>query len=252
MNGSYHMEQVQATCRSSQDDVMVFVDDSIWDEQIKAEDILKLERQLHHTTPNGSLDPGKGIVAIERELFQKDRAPITLLLTDSQAPFEGYFSPMDTLPDSEAQQYGGRSNERPIVHLNAGRAREHLAPVFSHEVQHLFHFQHDQDEETWLRELLAQGAMNLTGHRDEEMEQQSHLHPTSPIITGEEEMANYPGLTSFAAHLQERFGTEIFTRLNRNPSNGVGSIDQTLREMGREETFESLLTRPLRPERNRT
>jgi hypothetical protein len=241
MNGSYKMEQVEATCRSSHDDVMVFVDDSIWGDQITSEDIVDLESKLHHTTPTDSTNPSAGIVSIERDLFEKDRTPITLLLTDSEAQFEGYFSPMDLLPDEEAQKYGGRSNETPMVHLNAVRAKDHLAPVFSHEVQHLFHFQHDQDEETWLRELLAQAAMNLTGHRDVEMEQQSRAHPTAPIITGDEEVANYPGLTSFAAHLQKRFGTDVLTRLNQHQANGVESINKTLQEMGREETFESVL-----------
>lgn len=247
MNGSYQMEQVKATLRGSRDDVMIYVDDAIWDDKIKQRDVADLQTRLHEQTPQGSVDPGAGILALERKLFEKDRSPVTLLLTDNNAPFEGFFTPMDLLPEEEAVKYGGHSNERPMVHLNAGRIKqgtspaEHLGPIFSHEVQHLFHYQHDQDEETWLRELLAQGAMNLTGHRDVEMELMSKQPPTAPILTGEDEMANYPGLTSFAAHLQKRFGEEFLVRLNRHSANGVESVNAVLREMGTRETFDSVL-----------
>jgi hypothetical protein len=247
MNGSYQMERVKATLRGSRDEVMIYVDDAIWDDKINQQDVADLQLRLHDRTPEGSIDPGAGIVALERKLFEKDRSPVTLLLTDNNAPFEGFFTPMDLLPEEEAVKYGGHSNERPMVHLNTGRIKEgtspseHLGPIFSHEVQHLFHYQHDPDEETWLRELLAQGAMNLTGHRDVEMELLSKQPPAAPILTGDEEMANYPGLTRFAAHLQKRFGEDIMIRLNRHPENGVDSVDAVLREMGTGENFDSVL-----------
>ena len=247
MNGSYQMEQVEATLRGSRDDVMIYVDDSIWDRKITPNDVAELQTRLHDQTPEGSIQPHSGIISVERELFQKEKTPVTLLLTESDAPFEGFFTPMDLLPESEAMQYGGHSNERAMVHLNTGRVKEgdspaaHLGPIFSHEVQHLFHYQHDQDEETWLRELLAQGAMNLTGHRDVELELQTRNSPTAPILTGDEEMANYPGLTSFAAHLQKEFGAEILVRLNRHPANGVESVNAVLAEMGSDKTFDSVL-----------
>lgn len=247
MNGSYQMEQVKATLRGARDDVMIYVDDAIWDDKIDQQDVADLQLRLHDQTPEGSVDKTAGIVGLERKLFEKERSPVTLLLTDNNAPFEGFFTPMDLLPEEQAVKYGGHSNERPMVHLNTGRIKEgtspseHLGPIFSHEVQHLFHYQHDQDEETWLRELLAQGAMNLTGHRDVELELMSKQPPTAPILTGEEEMANYPGLTSFAAHLQKNFGTEFLVRLNRHPENGVASINAVLDEMGREDTFDTVL-----------
>ena len=247
MNGSYQMEQVKATLRGAHDDVMIYVDDAIWDNKINQQDVAELQFRLHDQTPEGSVDKAAGIIGLERRLFEKERSPVTLLLTDNDAPFEGFFTPMDLLPEEEAVSYGGHSNERPMVHLNTGRIKEgaspaqHLGPIFSHEVQHLYHYQHDQDEETWLRELLAQGAMNLTGHRDVELESMSKQSPTAPILTGEEEMANYPGLTSFAAHLQKQFGEEILVRLNRHPANGVESVNEVLREMGTRETFDSVL-----------
>ena len=54
-------------------------------------------------------------------------------------------------------------------------------------------------------------------------------------------MANYPGLTSFAAHLQKRFGAEFLARLSRHPENGVASVNAVLRDMGCRDTFDSVL-----------
>ena len=119
------------------------------------------------------------------------------------------------------------------------QAHGRLSQVFSHEYQHLLHHQYDQDEETWLQELLAQSAMNLSGYRDREMEASSRLHFAAPLVTRDQETANYPGLTSFAAHLQEHFGAGFLSQLSKHPENGIESINQTLKQSGRADTFET-------------
>ena len=106
MNGSYQMEQVKATLRGSRDDVMIYVDDAIWDDKIKQQDVADLQTRLHEQTPQGSVDPGAGILALERKLFEKDRSPVTLLLTDNNAPFEGFFTPMDLLKRKPSSTVG--------------------------------------------------------------------------------------------------------------------------------------------------
>ncbi len=220
--------QIQATCQVVADGVSIYVEDSLWGSHVDAPRLSQLARDLLEETPEGSLDRGRGIIPLERDLFGRPGQPIRVLLTSGADNSMGYFSIFDTLSELEAQKLGGHSNGLPTLYLNAAQRKKPLAEVASHELQHLLEHQYDPGEKRWVRELLAESAMLLTGHPDVDHESRLVGRLGMPLITEDEEEANYPALASFARFLVERLGAGFLSRLNADPYHGVESFDRLL------------------------
>ncbi len=92
---------------------------------------------------------------------------ITILLLDIKDDgafseyYQGYFSFIDELPSSVAQQapYFAQSNEREMFYIDLSPTSLYeREAVLAHEFQHMIHWYHDPDEEDWLNEGLSMFA----------------------------------------------------------------------------------------------
>ena len=182
------------------------------------------------------------------EVFGRERSPgidgdprITVLHAEL-GDAGGYFSPDDEFPQTVAPL----SNEREMVYLGppAGPpgTRSHTA-VLAHELQHLLHFNADEDEELWVNEGLSEVAAGLISGR-------SSLGPTfldQPDTQlnawgFEADVSRHYGASDlFFRYLAERLGgPESLRRLAARPEDGIAGIRAFLEEEKAGITFEEL------------
>lgn len=76
---------------------------------------------------------------------------------------EFYFSPYDEMPDSLAQRYGHRSNEREMFYIRPSGNPIRIAALMAHCQEHLVHWYQNPPGEIWLNEACAMYAMDLCG-----------------------------------------------------------------------------------------
>lgn len=246
-------KKVSTTCRSVGGNTNIWVDDAVWERLVTAEDVFTLQKRLEEKSPTGSVDPRKGIVAINEEYFGKapvgmDGDPkVNILLTEFASfrgtVMDGYFNAFDTLTDKEAQEeYGQRSNETEVVYMNAASRRissDYMQGVLAHEYQHLLHFPHDGEEESWLSETLGEVAMKVNGyHTDMGHVARHQSRPHLPLVS--QTYVDYGACMLFGSYMTEQFGEGFIQELSQDPRHGVESINGTLSELGVEKSFDSI------------
>jgi len=246
-------KQVTATCRADGATGYVFVDNAVWDRLVKADDVKTLSERFEERSPSGSVDPRRGVAAIDHDWFGTpplglDGDPKVYLLITEMSKYmgttlDGYFNPFDTITDAQAQEQGQRSNEKEIIYLNAAGggpiAGDYMQGVLAHEYQHLLHQPHDAEEESWLSETLAEVAMKVNGyHTDMGHVVRHQSKPEKPLVS--QTYVDYGACMLFGTYMTERYGKSFIQELSRDPLHGTASIDATLERFGRPERFPEL------------
>ncbi|MEW6755810.1 MAG: FlgD immunoglobulin-like domain containing protein [Candidatus Latescibacterota bacterium] len=232
-----------ATCRYVGEYCYVFVDDTQWDTNggfIYQSDVDSLGALFDDHTP---ADPQRGIFKLASSVFgapgdvDGDPRIYVLVLRLADPRLVGYFDPqVATYPDA--------SLRRDTLYLSARHLRQnpYLARgTLAHELQHLIHFAHDDDEETWIDEGLSGYAELLTGfpETDPEMVPQFLGSPDLDLTAWPpgDATPHYGATYLFAAFLAERYGEDLLSWLVAEPRNGTGGLDQAFRAAGRVESF---------------
>lgn len=246
--------QVTATCRAVGPHSYLFVEDSLAEAgKVSPQDVARLVSALDQGTPGYSVDPGRGIMDLEREwlgeppdaLDGDPRVHFLVLRMDTfnGMGFDGYFNAFDQLPEAVAwEQYQQHSNEVEMLYLNGGRgdiAGAYMRGVLAHELAHLLAFRYDGEEQGWLSEALGEAAMQLTGYFTD----QGHVNryatrPGSPLVR--ETYADYGACYLFAAWLRGLEGPAVWGELLRDPGRGTASVEGVLAARGREVAFADL------------
>ncbi|MEW6283172.1 MAG: hypothetical protein AB1758_31465 [Candidatus Eremiobacterota bacterium] len=246
-------KQVQATCRAVGPESYLFVDDAVWNRLATPQAVATLDRRLHRESPSGSVDPQKGVAALNNAYFGTpalglDGDPKVYVLVTELASFngtvlDGYVNPFDALPEREAwESYQQHSNEAEVVYLNAAARpidSDYMQGVLAHEYQHLCHTARDPEEESWLSEMVAEAAMSVNGYHTDMGHVARHAaHPERPLVS--QTYVDYGACMLFGTYLLERYGQGFFGPLVANPDKGTASIDSTLRQLGHSEGYADL------------
>jgi immune inhibitor A len=146
----------------------------------------------------------------------------------------GYFSSADEYSHL-AHPY---SNEKEMFYVNADNQNPgdpYLLGVLAHEFQHMIHWAHDRNEETWMNEgssVLAEflnhydiGGFDAayTSNPDLQLDGWSQDPATDPNVS-----AHYGAGFLFMAYFLDRFGNAATQALVANPDNGMRAVDSTL------------------------
>ncbi|MFL7792108.1 MAG: hypothetical protein AB8I69_08215 [Anaerolineae bacterium] len=107
--------------------------------------------------------------------------------------------------------------------------------VLAHEFQHMIHWYHDRNEETWLNEGFSELASYLNGFDvgsldwafASEPDLQLNSWPDGPGVAG----PNYGAAYLFASYFLDRFGSDATQTLVAHPENSFASVDAVLEEM---------------------
>ena len=125
---------------------------------------------------------------------------VLLLGLNGNQYYGGYFSPVDSITDAEAMQFGGHSNEMEMLYVSVPDNGNKFLPiqVVAHEFSHLLYNEvHDfsQTDWNWHNEGMAECAVHLVTGMQNEYATDTYFAPNTPLAAGQSlvqwEYANY-------------------------------------------------------------
>lgn len=172
--------RTEATVRAVGPRSYIFVENALWEKNITPDYVERLHHRLEIETPRGALKQ-MGIIPLEEEVFaplpkkiRNDERLIVLFADLGQYKdyqFDGFFNAFDQMKEETAwNEFEQHSNEANIIYINGFRGTEdYTTGVIAHELQHLLaHHATDNaadfNQAPWLSEMLAEGAMLVTGY----------------------------------------------------------------------------------------
>lgn len=142
----------------------------------------------------------------------------------------GYFSDQDEYPRTLFRD----SNEQEIIYLNMGQLEMGSDLYFGtliHELQHLFQWNLDKNEETWFNEGISQLAEYYAG-LDTAVPDAYLEYPDTRLDRWEYDDAvidaHYASSYLFAVYLWDQLGPAAMYELIRQPANGLASVEAIL------------------------
>jgi len=238
--------QIPATCRGVGEHCYVFVDDEEWNVHMDSSDVAEIVYRFDVAT---LADSARGIFEMDSTYFGAppdfDGDPrIVIFYYDmgsfGGSVFDGYFDPLNELPDSIAfPLYGYHSNEMEMFYMSCypGQPASHSRlSVLSHEFEHMIHWNHDQDEESWVDEGCAEYAMVLYGLPDPITG--FYNNPDNDLTSWNNQWDDYIKTMLFFTYLSEHYGgPSTLTAVVADTLNGIAGIDNVLENLGLGATF---------------
>jgi len=221
--------------------IVVFAEAVEYDEQrVTDTDIERVVNALLYQTPPGSVNPQKGIWSNELDIFGEapdvdGNGQLFVLLVDVRDDYEagtsdsyvaGYFDPLD--------QNASQGNYSDIIYIDTDPARvddEETLAVVAHELQHLIHYNHDNNESTWLNEGLSELAPRLLGYPVRSFA--GFLGETNRSLNSfDGSLIDYAKVGLWTFYIYQRFGLDIISQLVAEPNNSLTSYEQVIRQNG--------------------
>ncbi|MFX0126260.1 MAG: hypothetical protein ACFFAE_21750 [Candidatus Hodarchaeota archaeon] len=167
----------------------------------------------------------------------------------------GFFYPLNQYLNEDLHSSQQFSNEAEILYIDGNEGLTLLTAgnfeTLAHEFQHMIHFGHDDDENTWLDEGASMFAEYLIG-RDpfsgsSSYKSQFSSHPDVSLTYWDYYnsenlvLANYGASYAFFRYLTEKYGNNsLFQEIIKKPENGITSIEQALAAMGYPNEFKEV------------
>ncbi len=137
------------------------------------------------------------------------------------------------------------SNEAEMIVVNLDHVQV-ASPTYyallARQFQRLIQWFQDRNEERWVKEGLAELAVQLNGLDTGAPERVYLEHPDTSLTAWEGEEAQRGAAFLFATYFHERFGDAGTRALTAEPLNGVAGFDAVLAELDAGSTFEEFFT----------
>ncbi len=225
-------KQIAASVRGEGRNVYVVVEDAAWGHSVDERTVDNLIKAWDEGTPS---DPERGIYDQVTGLFgdppdEFDNDPKVYLFLYEMGSynghgFDGYFKVEDQLDVPV-------SNRHETLHINTlhyAPDSDYMLSVQAHELQHLIHWGHDAEEESWLNEAMSEVAMVVTGYGADEKWVDAWLRdPSHPLIPDQIGQGHYGLYMLFGDYLWERFGNGFVKEITADPLHGKDSLDARL------------------------
>ena len=233
--------RVPATCRAVGDSCYIFVADNQWNINMDQTDVDTVMEHFEHHTLNF---PDRGIVQLDVEHFgtipdeiDNDRHVYifySALGSFAGSVFDGYFSAYNQMTEPQAQMYGAHSNEVEMFYMTCHplnpSAPERLS-VLAHELEHMIHWNMDENEETWVDEGCAEFAMWLYGLPDPITGFPSN--PDDNLLVWDQQWTDYIQTYLFMMYLHDQYGgADMIRTVVAEPQNSLYGVEQALHDMG--------------------
>lgn len=153
----------------------------------------------------------------------------------------GYTSGLDEFP----RALYPFSNEAEMITVSAEGVKVGSPAYYgllARQFQRLIQWSQDRNEDRWVKEGLAELAVQLNGFDAGAAERDYLEHPDTSLTTWDDKDAvvHRGAAYLFAAHFYERFGDEGTRALTSQPLNGAAGFDAALAELEADLTFEEL------------
>jgi immune inhibitor A len=139
------------------------------------------------------------------------------------------------------------SNEKEMFYLNIHAVQPgtpDLNGTLAHEFQHMIHWYHDANEETWVNEGLSDLAMELNGYSPNDGGRSFMQAPDTQLTAwGDqpgEQFAHYGASYLFMSYFLARFGEGIMRQVVASPRNGAAGFDAVLESTGQPYRFDDI------------
>ncbi|MCS7261093.1 MAG: immune inhibitor A, partial [Anaerolineae bacterium] len=127
------------------------------------------------------------------------------------------------------------SNEKEMFYININAVppgSEDLHITLAHEFQHMIHWHHDANEETWVNEGLSNLAVELNGYETSDITHAFSQRPDTQLNTWAEApqdtFPHYAASYLFMSYFRERFGEAIMRAVVAEPENGIAGFNAVL------------------------
>ncbi|PWI49257.1 hypothetical protein CEE45_02635 [Candidatus Heimdallarchaeota archaeon B3_Heim] len=154
----------------------------------------------------------------------------------------GFFYSLNQYLNTELHPSERYSNEAEILHIDILAAGN--MDTVAHEFQHLIHFGHDDDEETWFEEgasMFAEyliGGDAFSGGVGTDFQDNPDVSLTYWDLGGSSVLANYGASYTFFLYLAEQYGGNLIIKdLVERSVNGITSIENSLIQSGYDVPF---------------
>ncbi len=249
---------INATLRASGTHCYIFVEDSEWQKKITAQTVQTIQRAFDTATP---ADPRRGIYNILTEDFgplpdvDSNQKVILLFLNirdiGTRSTTAGYFMPIDQQRGTLHHPTLGplHSNEADILYINSNNDPVNtnaIQAVIAHELQHLIHWKHSPNEETWIDEGCSDYAAFQCGY---DLRQHINAFQKAPNISLTDWtqmsqtnlLAHYGAALLFMLYLHDHYGgLPTIAELVQNPMDGISGITHTLAAQGMPSSFSDI------------
>ncbi|MFQ5865038.1 MAG: T9SS type A sorting domain-containing protein [bacterium] len=226
--GSQEVKKVVARAERKGTHVYIYVDTTESFEEEDLDELLFLfDSQIYPTNTEvfGS-EPKPGI--------DGDTLITILLLTidesaDVVGDIAGYFWTANQLPKSEFSD----SNEREMLYQDISRLNRFgvndAAGTIAHEFQHLIHWNHDRNEETWINEGLSEYAIFVNG-LGLPNDPSKFLNDTDfTLMSWDNRPRDYSRAFLWMLYLTDHYGGNLLAReIVANPANGILALQTVI------------------------
>ncbi len=239
-------DDVKATLRGKDGAIRIWVQDSEWENshvtQQVVDDVLQ---DLLYSTPEGSLDPDKGIVAINESIFGQPpnidgSGRVHFLMNDIQDGYDGSGNFVGGFFFSYDQTTQPGSNKTDILYIDTypGIYNDKRTPVYkpeavlgtvAHEFQHLIHYNYDPNEESWVNEGFSELASYLCGYGLRSPER--YLNNSALSMTDwndDDPLPHYSRVALWSYFLYERHGPNTIRAIVQEAAHGVTGVNRAL------------------------
>ena len=244
-------EQAPATCRAVGEHCYIFVSDEEWNVNMNQQDIDTVFEYLENSTMNGD---DFGAIEMDINLFgeipdeldndEKIIVYYSALGSYNGSVFDGYFSSYNQVTEAEAATMNppGHSNECEMIYMTCSPldpTNPTRISVLSHELQHMIHWGHDNNEYTWVDEGMAELAMVHFGMPDPITSFNGNANYS--LNFWDQQWKDYVKVMLFFTYLDEQITSENFIADVVNEQlNGIDGIANQLIEHGYQMPFEEI------------
>ena len=197
---------------------------------------------LLYKTPSGSINPDKGILLNEIDIFGEipdvdNNGKLLVLLTDIRDNYDeeenpvyiaGYFDPRDQTNNSGSGNFG----DIMYIDTNPGKMYDDFSlGIVAHELQHLIHYRVDDNESTWLNEGMSEFAMYILGFGSRSYG--TFLRDTNrPLTSFDNSIADYAKVGLWTLYCYKQFGLDFIKQVVDETANSLDSYSRVLTSHG--------------------
>ncbi len=240
-----HFEQAVCTVRGMSDRAYVVVRNEEWLVSVDQADVDMILERWENTSIGPW--PDQGIFENDSLAFgappdeMDDDPRIYLVWFDFGISSDGFFFWFDEFPDGAYPPY--HSNECEALYLNpyssGGPSGNYMLAVAAHEFEHMIHWNHDDNEDLWVDEGMAEMGMWLYGAPDNISSFNSN--PDNSLTSWTGAWADYIKTYLWSLYFYERYGgLQSLYDVVHEPANSVQGYDNVLDDHGYAADFDDV------------
>lgn len=253
----YKRDTLQAECRYKGDSLYIFVERVKYlNGSVTQDDVDRVYRAFELQTPEGSLDPNRGIRSILEGVYGKTPNKtkdgyVYILIYDIKDGYSensggsyiaGYFSSTD-------QRNVDFSNQKDLIYIDCDPARpysDQVLSVVAHEFQHLIHYGQDSNESSgglWVNEGASEYASFLCGYGLRYPSRYFRNPDRSLVLFGDyygDDLVDYEKVALWTYYLGEKFGPELIGDIVKEPKNSIEGVKAALQKRSIELSVEQI------------